>query len=396
MSEYQYYEWLAIDRPLDERQLAEVERLSSHMETVTPTQAIVTYSWGDFKHDPLKVLADHFDAFLYAANWGTTRLAFRFPSAAISEADIEPYLIEDVVTLTHKGKFTLLDIEINDESGSDWVDVEGALGKMAAMRQQIIDGDYRGLYLAWLASISRLRAYDTDEWDDEDEDDEDDEDGEDGAIYDLKASTEPPVPAGLASLPVSLKVFCDVFAIDQHLLKAAASKSTTASAPSSEALSTAIARLPRERCNDYLLRLLNDEPQLASALRKELGLARSTAPSDAALRPAGMLLAQSKRLAEQTRLREQEDARQARVRELEKLGQREESAWQAVDILLRQQKASSYDAAIRQLVDLRDLARHRGTESAFHERLNVVLAQYGKSRALMNRVRVARLLKEGE
>jgi hypothetical protein len=54
--------------------LAEVERLSSHMDIVTPTQAIVTYSWGDFKHDPLKVLAEYFDAFLYAANWGTTRL----------------------------------------------------------------------------------------------------------------------------------------------------------------------------------------------------------------------------------------------------------------------------------------------------------------------------------
>lgn len=98
MSEFQYYEWLALDQPLDDRQLAEVARLSSHMDTVTPAQAIVTYSFGDFKHDPIKVLANYFDAFLYMSNWGTTQLAFRFPAPAIDKRGIEPYLQADLVT----------------------------------------------------------------------------------------------------------------------------------------------------------------------------------------------------------------------------------------------------------------------------------------------------------
>ena len=46
MSEYQYYEWQTIDRPLNEKELAAVSQLSSHMEVITTTQAIVTYSWG--------------------------------------------------------------------------------------------------------------------------------------------------------------------------------------------------------------------------------------------------------------------------------------------------------------------------------------------------------------
>jgi hypothetical protein len=41
MSEYQYYEWQIIDRPLSAREQAEVSRHSSHMDTVTYTQAIV-------------------------------------------------------------------------------------------------------------------------------------------------------------------------------------------------------------------------------------------------------------------------------------------------------------------------------------------------------------------
>lgn len=39
MSEYQYYGWQAIDRPLDERELEEVSRLSGHMDEVTSMQA---------------------------------------------------------------------------------------------------------------------------------------------------------------------------------------------------------------------------------------------------------------------------------------------------------------------------------------------------------------------
>lgn len=56
MSEYQYYEWQTLGRPLTPEERAAVSRLSSHIE-VTSSQAVVTYSWGDFKHDPIQVLA---------------------------------------------------------------------------------------------------------------------------------------------------------------------------------------------------------------------------------------------------------------------------------------------------------------------------------------------------
>ena len=78
MSEYQYYEWQTMDRALTATEQAEVNKLSSHID-VTSTRAVVTYNWGDFKHDPMQVLARTFDAFLYYANWGCQRLAFRSP-----------------------------------------------------------------------------------------------------------------------------------------------------------------------------------------------------------------------------------------------------------------------------------------------------------------------------
>jgi hypothetical protein len=68
-----------MDGHLNEQQLAEVERLSSHMHEVTPNRAIVTYQWGDFKHNSLEVLFKYFDVFVHDSNFGDRRLAFRIP-----------------------------------------------------------------------------------------------------------------------------------------------------------------------------------------------------------------------------------------------------------------------------------------------------------------------------
>ena len=76
MSEYQYYEFQAINRPLTEEQQTYMRSLSSRVE-LTPTRAVFTYSYGDFRGNPLAVLEAHFDALLYLANWGSKRLAFR-------------------------------------------------------------------------------------------------------------------------------------------------------------------------------------------------------------------------------------------------------------------------------------------------------------------------------
>ncbi len=250
MSEYQHYEWLALDHPLDEKQLRAVEALSSHMDDVTPTHALVTYSYGDFKHNPIKVLTQYFDAHLYTANWGDTHLAFRFTNASISDREIEPYLRGDQITLTKSGAFSILEIALNEqEGGGDWVDVDGVLAQVASVRQQIINRDYRALYLAWLA----FSKHDDDDYDDEGEE-----------------LTEPPVPSGLDSINGPLKAFCNLFNITKDLIKAAAKASPPIYEPSPAVWKAALAKLPRERCDHFLLLLLNDTPQSSSALRKEL------------------------------------------------------------------------------------------------------------------------------
>ena len=64
---------------------------------VSASRAVVTYAWGDFKHNPRKVLAQFFDAYLYLANWGSRRLMFRFPAGLLSREAIEPYCVDDQI-----------------------------------------------------------------------------------------------------------------------------------------------------------------------------------------------------------------------------------------------------------------------------------------------------------
>src|SRR5258707_13466687 len=82
MSEYQYYEFLALDRPLTAKQRAELRSISSRAE-ITATRVTNEYQWGDLKGDPLQMVKGYFDAFLYLANWGTRQARFRLPGGGL-------------------------------------------------------------------------------------------------------------------------------------------------------------------------------------------------------------------------------------------------------------------------------------------------------------------------
>ena len=58
MSEYQYYEFLALDRPLTAKQRAELRSISSRAE-ITATRFTNEYRWGDLKGDPLQMVKEY-------------------------------------------------------------------------------------------------------------------------------------------------------------------------------------------------------------------------------------------------------------------------------------------------------------------------------------------------
>ena len=167
MSEYQRYEFMTIDRPLTRGQLDAVNALSSHIEA-SSTHALIEYHWGDFKHDPIDVLHKYFDGFLYWANWGSPQLAFRFPHGILPVDLIDGYDLDDFVTFTRYPDYDILDIHFGEMEGPDeWIEYE--LGSLIAIRDELMEGDLRALYIVWLAGQRMIEGYN------EEEDEEDDE-----------------------------------------------------------------------------------------------------------------------------------------------------------------------------------------------------------------------------
>lgn len=215
MTEYQYYEWRAIERRLTPKQIAGLRALAAPLDIVTPRQAIVTYAGEDFKYDPHEILAKYFDAFLYLAHWGTRRLVFRFSPAQIDVARVRPYCLDEWLSLTQFGEDFLLEIATDNERGSGWIEGEGTLEQLVPLRAQILRGDYRALYLTWLNATHATGSFS----------DEDDEENGEEWEDETEHFAEPAVPGGLQHLTPSLKKLIQFLEIDPDLVTAAAAHS---------------------------------------------------------------------------------------------------------------------------------------------------------------------------
>lgn len=213
MSEYQYYEFQAIDRPLTPAEQKKVASLSSRVDP-HPTSAVFVYHYSDLPANPLQLLRRYYDAFFYIANWGSTWLAFRLPRHVLNLETIQQYLVEDYVVADEAGDYILLLISREDEEGYGWTEGEGRLAPLLPLRQALLRGDFRLLYLAWLTT---LNLWDRDE-----------------------AVVEPPIPAGLRNLTPSLQAFIEEFNRDPHLVTVAARESPPIGTVNEEAITQAI------------------------------------------------------------------------------------------------------------------------------------------------------------
>jgi hypothetical protein len=242
VSEYQYYEFLAVDRPLTAAEQAEVRRCSSRAR-ITATSFTNEYHWGDFSGDPGELMQRYYDAHLYLANWGTHRIMLRLPRALLDPKVAREYCVDDEVTVSVTGEHVILDLTSEDEGGEWEEDAEDSLSAIVGVRAELAAGDLRPLYLAWLSGYGVWER-------DEDAFDEDDED-----------EKEPPVPAGLGSLTAAQRALADFLRLDSDLLDVAAEASPPVSAGHDDprALSAYIAGLQDSEKDRLLLLVAQDQ-----------------------------------------------------------------------------------------------------------------------------------------
>src|SRR4051794_9255288 len=90
VSEYQSYEFRAIDRPLTQQEMRELRALSTRAQ-ISSTSFVNFYNFGDFRGSPERLMERYFDVFLYYANWGTRRFMLRLPRRLVDIETVSLY-----------------------------------------------------------------------------------------------------------------------------------------------------------------------------------------------------------------------------------------------------------------------------------------------------------------
>lgn len=371
MSEYQYYEFLALDRPLTSKQREELRQLSTRAE-ITATRFTNEYHWGSFRGDPNQMMAAYFDAFLYLANWGTRHLMFRIPRTALDTEYAEQYCCTDAASLIETDDHLIISLYADRDPDDYWDETTGELGSMVAARSELVGGDHRLLYLAWLMGI---------QWDHvEDED------------------TEPPVPAGLADLSGALRAIADFLEIDEDLIAVAAEASPALNEEPAAGLADWITTLPAAEKDKLLTMVVDGEgPQVqALLLRRFRGSVPGQHEPAQPARTAAQLWAAA---GERRTVREESEARARRAEEeraavaeaaaynerLDHLAARAEAVWQEAENLIETKKPRDYDLAVALLCDLSALARRDGGHNAFTVRFLQLRSRHERKPSLQER-----------
>ncbi len=381
MSEYQHYEFRAVDKPLTSAQHKRLRQLSTRA-SISSTSFVNTYQWGDFKGDPSRLMEQMFDAFLYWANWGTRRFQVRLPNSLTSFRRIEPYCAGPFISVRAHRKDLIVEFDA-EEIYEDYYDGEEDdwMGSLLPLREDLLSGDYRCLYLGWLRSV-------------QEEEVEDDE-------------CEPPVPAGLHDLSEPLCDFAGFFEVDFDLIEAAAEASGSApQEPSVEDVVKWVKALTIEEKNALLCAAVRGRrPALGAELLRRYHDAnppRSKKTASAKPRTAGDLRRAARARAEkrerelaarkqaEKRRREAEQAA-ARAAYLDRLAAREEKAWDQIGDLIATKRPNDYDRAVQLLVDLQDLAIRDNREADFKFGLRTIREEHANKPSLQRRLNDAGL-----
>ena len=128
MSEYQYYEFRAVDRLLTDRQMRELRAISTRA-AISRTSFSNYYTYGDLKANPRDLPVKYFDASLYFANWLFLEVAFRYAKGAVDLKALRRFAAGHTVEIrsTERDVIVGISVEGNGENfdaaddGSSWL-----------------------------------------------------------------------------------------------------------------------------------------------------------------------------------------------------------------------------------------------------------------------------------
>jgi hypothetical protein len=372
MSEYQYYEFVAVDGPISDDGLRYARGCSSRAE-VSRFRWHNVYHFGSF-HGSEETLLRHYDAHFYIANWGTVRLGLALPAASLPREAVEPYLrggerYEDTLTFKGVGGRCIVWWERNEEGGWCQTEGEGVLDQLIGVREELLRGDYRALFLGWLADFS------PDEWINPKD----------------KSVLLPPIPGALDRLSSAQAALIKHFPVDRDALDVAASLSRVSTSERIP-IATVVQGLPVSEMRMLLERVAEGEGSKVMAELNRLAIAPPAAAGvstlscvDFAAKVGVVRDARLKAEAKAAAAQRQREA-EARRQRLASVMERADTIWAGLDPLMDQKVTAAYDQVADQLKDLRDAHDQAGDSARFQQKLTAFRERYGRRPAMLRRI----------
>jgi hypothetical protein len=374
MSEYQYYEFQAVDRPLTAGEQRELRALSTRAR-ITATSFVNSYEWGDFKGNPSRLVEHMFDLHLYLSNWGSRRFFLRLPKKLVDRIWLNGVLSEvDCLETRIVGEHLIIEITRDELDVEDFDDGAGQLAALAPLRAKILAGDLRMFYLLWLTAVEA----------------------------DVFADDTPEPLPGVGPLDGTLEAFSEFFQIDADLVAAAAERNAEASGGELQRndIDAAIRALSEKERMGFLSRLYDGDPLVGALLRRRVreSVAERTSVETPKARTVGQLraraaeIAEARKRASEAAARAERERREAEVLEARKkrlaaVAARGEHAWREVDNEIERRNAAGYDRATALLADLRDVAASQARTDQFERRLDAVRRQHARKGQFIERLR---------
>jgi hypothetical protein len=376
MSEYQYFEFQAIDRPLSQADREALRDLSTRAR-ITATSFTNSYEWGDFKGDPAKLMERWFDLHLYLANWGSRRLMIRLPTRMVNRDLLDAFLGEvDCAGLTVTGENLILDIALDEVESEDMEDGSGWLAALTPLRAEMLAGDLRLFYLLWLTAVEA----------------------------DTFEADEPEPMPGIGPMTAALEAFAAFFGIDPDLVQVAAERPAIVipSVSTSADVGKILLAMTDSEKTEILARLYDGDTHVTLELRARVRermaveadappvVARTVGELRARARALGLARehAAARKLAAE-RKRQVEEAEKARRVRLDTIARRGESVWRDVEAEIERSNATGYDRAASLLLDLRAVAEERGAMPDFEKRLRAIRERHAHKKQFV--VRLAKI-----
>lgn len=378
MSEYQYYEFLALDRPLTQLEQQELRGVSSRAK-ISSTRFSNFCHYGDLRAEPIDVLLRYFDVFVYVSNFGSRCVAFRFPLGSLDRDLINCESLSHAVEIHENAEFEAAEFVYSNEPDGYYDEGDEWMGRLSAVRDVLLRRDQRPGYIAWLGSLLGFSEVDDD-------------------------AVEPPVPPGLNAQTPWLNSLAEFLGVDEYLLAAAAEESDDL-VTDRRLIASELSKLD-ERVKDTLLaevyrgkhtkviakltRLIssNDFREAKPERLRRCALEIRDRADDI---QRAIVAERARRETEERRKREAADA-VLRRRKLKRLATRQDETWGEIEELVASTRQDSYDRAIHKLIDLRDIAEMEATESIFARRLDALREMHVRKSSFIRRLEQAELI----